>query len=155
MRSAEAESIDMRFNLKEFALVYRSKLCCQEMHGSRRETRPAKMRSCPLPIAARSFPRIRSRCFTAALRKGASGASIGRTFRPNALYVIQTGMRPVTAIVAAQAVTVSASPLMAGALLWLTNQRDIMGQHRNGWGTNLAATIGLILLLAMARYTAA
>jgi len=43
----------------------------------------------------------------------------------------------------------------AGALLWLTNRRDIMGEQRNGWVMNLAATLGFLLLLAMAWYTAA
>lgn len=71
-----------------------------------------------------------------------------------ALYVIQTGTRPVPAIVAAQAVTVIASPLMAGALLWLTNRKDIMGDDRNGPVINIVAGIGFLLLLAMAWYTA-
>jgi Mn2+/Fe2+ NRAMP family transporter len=72
-----------------------------------------------------------------------------------ALYVIETGVRPVAAIVAAQAVTVIASPLMAGALLWLTNRRDVMGEHRNGPVMNIAAAIAFAVLLAMAWYTAA
>ena len=41
-----------------------------------------------------------------------------------ALYVIRTGVKPVGAIVMAQAVTVIAAPLMAGVLLWLCNQRS-------------------------------
>ncbi|RMG35269.1 MAG: divalent metal cation transporter [Planctomycetota bacterium] len=71
-----------------------------------------------------------------------------------ALYVIESGTKPVGAIVAAQAVTVVASPLMAMVLLWLTNCRDLMGAHRNGWITNLLAGCGLLLLLATAWYTA-
>jgi len=72
-----------------------------------------------------------------------------------ALYVIKAGVRPVAAIVAAQAVTVVAAPLMAATLLWLTNVEAVMGVHRNGPVTNLAAGLGLILLTLMAWYTAA
>ncbi len=71
-----------------------------------------------------------------------------------ALYVIKTEQPPVALIVAAQAATVLAAPLVAGALIWLTNRRDIMGPERNSLGTNLAAGIGFLLLLALAGYTA-
>jgi manganese transport protein len=71
-----------------------------------------------------------------------------------ALYVIRTGVKPVGAIVAAQAVTVVAAPLMAGALLWLTNLKSVMGKHRNGVLMNVAAGLGLVLLVLMAAYTA-
>ena len=67
-----------------------------------------------------------------------------------ALYVIKTGWEPVPAIVAAQAVTVVAAPLMAGALLWLTSRADIMGEDRNGILTKLVAGIGFLMILAMA-----
>ena len=66
-----------------------------------------------------------------------------------ALYVLQTGVRPVGAIVAAQAVTVLAAPLMAATLLWLTNIPAVMGEHVNGRWTNLAAGLGLLLSMAM------
>lgn len=71
-----------------------------------------------------------------------------------ALYVIKTGVKPVAAIVAAQAVTVIAAPLMAIALLWLTNLPSVMGEYRNGKLMNLAAGAGLVLLILMAWYTA-
>ena len=71
-----------------------------------------------------------------------------------ALYVIQTGVRPVGAIVAAQAVTVLAAPLLAGMLLWLTNQKEIMGTMRNGPWLNATAGLGLLLLIAMSWYVA-
>ena len=70
------------------------------------------------------------------------------------LYVIKTGVKPVPAIVAAQAVTVIASPLLAGALWWLTSRTDVMGKDRNGPITHLLAGSGFLLLLAMAAYTA-
>ena len=71
-----------------------------------------------------------------------------------ALLVNRAGLNPFPAIVAAQAVTVVAAPIVAGALWWLTNRRDIMGADRNGLVINVFALIGFILLLAMAAYTA-
>jgi len=71
-----------------------------------------------------------------------------------ALYVIRTETQPVGAIVAAQAVTVIAAPLMAFVLLWLTNLRSVMGEYRNGFWMNLFAGAGLVLLVLMAWYTA-
>lgn len=57
-------------------------------------------------------------------------------------------------IIAAQAVTVVAAPLIAGVLLWLTSSRDVMGQHVNRPITIGFGLIGLVLLLAMAGKTA-
>lgn len=71
-----------------------------------------------------------------------------------ALYVIKTGVKPVGAIVMAQAVTVIAAPLMAGVLLWLCNRKDTMGEHRNGPLLNIVGGIGFLVLLAMAWNTA-
>lgn len=66
------------------------------------------------------------------------------------LLVIKRGWNPVPAIVAAQAVTVIAAPLMAGTLWWLTNRRDVMGEHRNGIITNIAAGLGFLILVVIA-----
>ncbi|MFK7778264.1 MAG: Nramp family divalent metal transporter [Gimesia sp.] len=71
-----------------------------------------------------------------------------------ALYVIESGIRPVAAIVAAQAVTVVAAPLAAGALLLLTSSKKVMGEYRNGVLMNIFAGIGFLLLLGMAWYIA-
>ena len=71
-----------------------------------------------------------------------------------ALFVIKTGVKPVGAIVAAQAVTVLAAPLLAGMLLWLTNQTAVMGNMRNGLWLNVAASLGLLLLVVMSWYVA-
>jgi manganese transport protein len=57
-------------------------------------------------------------------------------------------------IIAAQAVTVVAAPLVAGVLLWLTSCRDVMGEHVNGPLTIAAGLLGLILLVTMAGKTA-
>ena len=47
-----------------------------------------------------------------------------------------------------------ASPLVAGALLWLSNRKDVMGEDRNGPVANTFGSLGLALLIAMAGYTA-
>jgi manganese transport protein len=57
-------------------------------------------------------------------------------------------------IIAAQAVTVVGAPLVAGVLLWLTSQKDIMGKHVNGPGTKALAGVGFVILIAMALNTA-
>jgi len=72
-----------------------------------------------------------------------------------ALVIIRIGWNPVPAIVVAQAVTVLAAPLMAGTLWWLTSRADVMGEHRNGIGLNIAAGIAFVLLLGMAARLAA
>ena len=71
-----------------------------------------------------------------------------------ALFVIRADWDPVPAVVAAQAVTVLAAPLMAGALWWLTSLRDVMGTHRNSLLMNVAAGIGFAMLLVLAAYVA-
>jgi manganese transport protein len=71
-----------------------------------------------------------------------------------ALLVSRAGFDPVPAIVAAQAMTVVAAPLVAGSLWWLTNQQEVMGEERNGPVMNLLALTGFCMLLAMAWYTA-
>ena len=70
------------------------------------------------------------------------------------LITLATGSPPVPAIVAAQAITVVASPLIAGILWWFTSRKDVMGDLRNGPVTHAFAGIGFVLLLAIAGYTA-
>ncbi len=71
-----------------------------------------------------------------------------------ALITISSGAKPMPAIVFGQAVTVIASPLVAGVLLYLCNRREVMGNHCNGWLLNTLGSVGLLMLLAMATYTA-
>jgi NRAMP (natural resistance-associated macrophage protein)-like metal ion transporter len=71
-----------------------------------------------------------------------------------ALGIMAANWNRVPAIVAGQAVTVLAAPLVAGVLLWLTNRRDIMGEFRNGWLLNLLGFAGFGMLLVMAWNTA-
>ncbi len=65
-----------------------------------------------------------------------------------ALYMIVTGVgKPAALIVAAQATTVVASPLIAATLLWLTNRKSVMGENTNGPITNAVAALGLVVLI--------
>jgi manganese transport protein len=67
-----------------------------------------------------------------------------------ALLALNTGEKPVNLIIFGQALTVLGNPLMAIAMLWLANQKDIMGARRNRWPTNLLGVFGLILVVLMA-----
>ena len=69
-----------------------------------------------------------------------------------ALSVIQFDFQTVHLIVLAQAVTVIFAPLLGGVMLWLTNQRAVMGDRVNGPVTNLFAGAGFLLLLAISYY---
>lgn len=57
-------------------------------------------------------------------------------------------------IIAAQALTVVAAPLVAGVLLWLTSSRSVMGDHTSGPGLRFLALAGFLILLAIAAQTA-
>lgn len=57
-------------------------------------------------------------------------------------------------IIVAQALTVVASPLVAGVLLWLTSSRQVMGADvSSGWLRSIAF-LGFLILVAMALKTA-
>jgi manganese transport protein len=57
-------------------------------------------------------------------------------------------------IIAAQAITVVAAPVVAAVLLWLTGSRDVMGVHKNGIVLQLVALLGLLVLIGIALKTA-
>ena len=80
----------------------------------------------------------------------------GTRFRAVALTIVAigtlfaaTGSRPLAAIVFAQAANGLLLPCVALALLWLMNQRAVLGESANSWRSNLlggvvvAVTIGL------------
>jgi len=71
-----------------------------------------------------------------------------------ALAVVLLGFDPVPAVVFAQAVTVIGNPLLAGMLLWFTNNKKIMGDQTNGPITNAVGVLGIVILLVMAYRTA-
>ncbi|MFV2067325.1 MAG: Nramp family divalent metal transporter, partial [Pirellulales bacterium] len=49
-----------------------------------------------------------------------------------ALLALRTGEKPINLIIFGQALTVLGNPLMAVTMLWLANQKDVMGDRRNG-----------------------
>ncbi len=64
-----------------------------------------------------------------------------------AVWGLASGRRPDELIVFGQALTVLGNPLMAAALLFLANQRSIMGQHRNSVAINVVAGLGFLVVL--------
>ena len=67
-----------------------------------------------------------------------------------ALLALNTGQKPIRLVIVGQALTVLGNPLMAAALLWLANQKSIMGPYRNGIGANIIGVLGFLLVLFMA-----
>jgi len=66
-----------------------------------------------------------------------------------ALCVLGTE-KPINLIVIGQALTVLGGPLMAVAMLWLANRKDVMGDRRNGLLANILGGVGLLVVLLMA-----
>lgn len=80
----------------------------------------------------------------------------GRAFRGLAIAVViigtmfaATGARPLSLIVFAQAANGLMLPVIAGTLLWLMNRRDLMGEARNGWRSNLTGAVVLLVTLGL------
>ena len=67
-----------------------------------------------------------------------------------ALMALRTGQRPVNLMIFGQALTVLGNPLMAGAMLWLANRPQVMGERRNRLATNLLGGIGFVVVLLLA-----
>ena len=67
-----------------------------------------------------------------------------------AILALRTGAKPIQLIIFGQAMTVIGNPLMAGVLLWLANRKDIMGDRRNRLTVNILATVGFLVVCAMA-----
>ena len=67
-----------------------------------------------------------------------------------AMIVINTRVEKVDAIIFGQAMTVIGNPLMAATILWLANQKDIMGERRNTLLLNILGGIGLLVVLFIA-----
>lgn len=69
-----------------------------------------------------------------------------------AMTVLHTSVKKVDAIIFGQALTVIGNPLMAAAILWLANRKDVMGDRRNALVVNILGGIGfLVVLLTAAR----
>jgi manganese transport protein len=67
-----------------------------------------------------------------------------------ALIVLHAGVKKVDAIIFGQAMTVIGNPLMAVAILWLANRRDIMGDKRNTRLLNILGGAGFLVVLLIA-----
>ncbi len=67
-----------------------------------------------------------------------------------AMIVLNTPVKKMDAIVFGQALTVVGNPLMAAALLYLANQKKIMGEKRNTLILNILGVIGFLVVLFMA-----
>ncbi len=67
-----------------------------------------------------------------------------------AMIVLNTRIEKVDAIIFGAALTVIGNPLMALTILWLANQKDIMGERRNSIVLNILTVLGLVVVLFMA-----
>lgn len=67
-----------------------------------------------------------------------------------AMIVLHTPVKKVDAIIFGQALTVVGNPLMAAAILWLANRKDIMGDRRNCIVLNILGGLGLLVVVLMA-----
>jgi Mn2+/Fe2+ NRAMP family transporter len=67
-----------------------------------------------------------------------------------AVLALRAGQRPVNLIIFGQALTVIGNPLMAATILWLANQKDIMGERRNTLILNVLGGVGFLVVLFMA-----
>ena len=66
------------------------------------------------------------------------------------MLALRTGQKPVKLIIFGQALTVIGNPLMAATILWLANQKDIMGERRNTIILNILGGLGLLAVVLMA-----
>lgn len=67
-----------------------------------------------------------------------------------AMLALKTGQKPINLIIFGQALIVIANPLMAGALLYLANRKDIMGDYKNSVLVNIVGFSGLLIVILMA-----
>ncbi len=67
-----------------------------------------------------------------------------------AMIILHTPVKKVDAIIFGQALTVVGNPLMAATILWLANQKDIMGSRRNSVTLNILGGLGLLVVVLMA-----
>jgi Mn2+/Fe2+ NRAMP family transporter len=67
-----------------------------------------------------------------------------------AMIILHTPVKKVDAIIFGQALTVIGNPLMAAAILWLANRKDVMGDRRNTIVLNILGAAGLLVVVLMA-----
>jgi len=63
------------------------------------------------------------------------------------LYILLTKVEPVALALTVRSLVVVLIPILGAALMILTNNKALMGSHRNGWLSNLA--MGLMLLISL------
>jgi manganese transport protein len=67
-----------------------------------------------------------------------------------AMIVLHTRVKKIDAIIFGQALTVVGNPLMAAAILWLANRKDIMQHKRNTLVLNILGGLGFVVVLLTA-----
>jgi len=67
-----------------------------------------------------------------------------------AILALRTGQKPVSLIIFGSALTVIGNPLMAATILWLANNKAIMGKHRNNLIHNILGGIGFLAVVFVA-----
>lgn len=67
-----------------------------------------------------------------------------------AILALRTEYKPVKLVIMGQALTVLGNPLMAAAILWLANQKAVMGSYRNRIAMNILGGAGFLIVLYMA-----
>ncbi len=67
-----------------------------------------------------------------------------------AILALRTGQKPVNLIIFGSALTVIGNPLMAATILWLANNKAIMGRHRNNLIQNIFGGVGFLVVVFMA-----
>lgn len=67
-----------------------------------------------------------------------------------AILALRTGQKPVNLIIFGSALTVIGNPLMAATILWLANNKSIMGEHRNKLVQNILGGFGFLVVVVMA-----
>jgi manganese transport protein len=67
-----------------------------------------------------------------------------------AMIVLHAGIKTIDAIIFGQALTVIGNPLMAAAILWLANRKDIMRDKRNTLVLNVLGGLGFVVVLLIA-----
>ncbi|MHC4743619.1 MAG: Nramp family divalent metal transporter [Planctomycetota bacterium] len=67
-----------------------------------------------------------------------------------AILALKSGEKPVNLIIFGAALTVIGNPLMAATILWLANNKQIMGERRNSFVLNILGGLGFVVVLFMA-----
>lgn len=56
------------------------------------------------------------------------------------LYVLATDWKPLFLVLLSSALMAASLPIMVAVLVWLTNKKSLMGEHVNGWLSNVVMT---------------